>query len=218
MDVFDIDFHGSRERFFSALCKNREFRHINVSCLPLNGSCLEMLESLPKLQFLGLFNSHILLEEVTRSDVTVAADFTLDHLRTALRHMPTYSVKLAHEVLLSVFNRLGPTNGVEPDSQQTAITVDDGLTEQIVSALGLFGADRKIQVISSAILYYLTSDRVSGQTTSGRLSALQVILELTSAVTQSADSAVHVVKNCCLSLRNFHPEQELARYACEVTR
>ena len=201
-----------REEFFADLCSNRELRWVNVSCLPLDGRCLRLLLELPHADFLGLFNTNVLEEEL-RTDIEIGASFTLEQLLTALRQLGTSSVRVVRELLRSLFDRLTPSAAAEPTVD---IDADNGLTALVVTSLEHFDSDYGIQIVTTAALYYLTSDRIKGQVPAVRLHVLEVLLDLLERLSENQHSPVQVVKNCCLTLRNFHPEDELARYSCRV--
>jgi hypothetical protein len=143
-------------------------------------------------------------------------------VHTTLEELALTSVTVAREALCALFGFLslsGRNRGEEDDVP--AITRDDGFTSLVVRILKRFEDDSSVQRFATANLFYLTAQsHMADQSTEARLGALHALLRLMVRLVRPAHDTPHedmqVVKNCCLTLRNFLPETELSRCSCFV--
>jgi len=114
---------------------------------------------------------------------------------------------------------VAPKHASTPEER---IAPEDWITELVVGCMLRFEEDADMQLVASAILYYLTvQDPATRQATSGRrnnpvrIKALKAVLHVL-RVYEGLPSGLQLAKNCCLTLRNFNTEEELALHSCEV--
>lgn len=146
-------------------------------------------------------------------------------VHTALSELGTLSVGVAREALRALFSFLSPSGGQHEseDTPAPSITRDNGFTSLVIRVLERFEDDSSVQCYATANLFYLTArNHIADQSPQTRLQALHALLRLLVRLVrpQAPWDAVHqdmqVVKNCCLTLRNFLPETELSRCSCFV--
>mmetsp|Transcript_26333 Transcript_26333/g.79107 ORF Transcript_26333/g.79107 Transcript_26333/m.79107 type:complete len:806 (+) Transcript_26333:330-2747(+) len=215
-----IPFDFARRTFFAGLGLCEDLEWLNVSALLLCGDSFAHIFGLPALQFLGAFQTNLLEDEVP-DGLRVAAHFTPDQVHAALDELGTSSVSVAREALRALFGFLSPHGS--RDSAGPAITRDDGFTSLVIRILERFQDDSDVQCFATANLFYLTaSTTVAEQSPRVRLKALHALLQLLIGLIVHPPHEtglyqdVQVVKNCCLTLRNFAPETELSRCSCLV--
>lgn len=197
-----------RGRFYQNLCSNRELRWVNVSYLALDRESIRLLMALPHVEFLGVFGTNILEHEL-RADIELAASFSHEQLLVTFRHLGTRSARVVRGVLKSLYDRLSSSADGQPSNFEP-ITEDLGMTDLVVSTLQHFDSHGDIQLITTAVLYGLTSERIKGQDPAARLRALRALIELLQQLLEDrnlqAFHVIQVVRNVCLTLRHFRKD------------
>lgn len=104
----------SRADFFEQMALHgKDLRWVNVCMLKLDGECITKLLSLPRLQFLGLYGTNVLEEEIAECDksIGVAAAFTKDQLLLGLHEVGRNNHDCAKGMLRTLFSMLCPDGG-----------------------------------------------------------------------------------------------------------
>jgi len=129
-------------------------------------------------------------------------DSVLSQALAALNTVDVGSFTVTFEVLRAIFRFLSPSTSEE--SQR--ITSDSQyVTKKTLDALARHWNNLEMQVVTSAVLFYTTLDSFMDQQQDTRARALTTIIN---AMRDNFDN-LQLVKNCCLTLRNFQRDDEL---------
>eukprot|EP00054_Salpingoeca_dolichothecata_P020857 m.132643 g.132643 ORF g.132643 m.132643 type:complete len:885 (-) comp23778_c0_seq3:42-2696(-) len=193
---------------FNHLHTLRHLTWVNVSLTSAGDACIQGLIALPNLKFLGMVAVPAQAVTSVPDGVEIASLHSPDQLMNALRsfHNSSYILRILRP-LFRFISRTCSAKNKEGLSELPATAAD--ITSYVVKAMRASERSTDIQLVASAILFYMTADHIPHQESEGRLHALAVLLDCL----DDHSECLQLVKNCCLTLRNFHTENELAFFS-----
>ena len=207
--------------FFRKFGTLPKLKWLDLSMLAVDSDSIQILLSRPCLQFLGLVGSGHISEQW--AEVSVAAmhlDKPMNNAQILLaaQELLPLRVDVSLYVLRGVFKRLNPRLNEVHDRMPAS----DPLIASVVECITHFTDEPDLQLVASAALFYLTTNLNSPDAAIvyGSPIRLRVLKAMTAALKRSVDEPglllEQLAKNCCLTLRNFHPTKELAEHAREL--
>eukprot|EP00051_Salpingoeca_urceolata_P034105 m.23578 g.23578 ORF g.23578 m.23578 type:complete len:772 (-) comp7230_c0_seq1:181-2496(-) len=199
--------------FFASLTNIATLKWLNLSgCGVTTDTVKTILSEGHALEFLGIVSTRASAMATVDAPDTVAVA-SLNTKAEILNALSEFHATGSYDVVLSclraVFRLVSPTY---TPSDEARITSDNGLTRVMINCMHRFVDKLDLQVVSSAVLFYTTLDTTKEQLPLDRREALHAVLR----TMDQHLGCLQLVKNCCLTLRNFQTENELALFSRQV--